>query len=320
MRLLPRLRDRWLLKRIPPGPSVRLDQRRIFIMPTAVGLSFIIALMLMLIAAINYENSLAYALTFLLGSLFVVTILHTWRNLAGLELQAGGSEAVFVGEQARLRVRLESRGRLYQAVALGWPASGLQQVDVPAGGTCDVELSLPTEHRGWLRPGRLRVESRFPLGILVAWSWIDLQLATLVYPQPAEGELPQTGGHAEEQGDGGRVQGVGIDDYQGLRPWQPGDSRRRMNWKAYSRGQGLLVKDFSAFAGEDPLLDFDALGGDVESRLSVLCHCVVELSAHQRPFALSLPGLSFDAGTGVEHRGRCLRALALFGLPPEVQR
>ncbi len=320
MRLLPRLREGWLLKRIPPGPSVRLDQRRIFIMPTAVGISFIIALILMLIAAINYENSLAYALTFLLGSVFLVAILHTWRNLAGLELQAGGSEAVFLGEQARLRVRLESRSRLYQAVAVGWPRSGLQLVDVPAGGTCDVELSMPTECRGWLRPGRLRVESRFPLGILVAWSWIDLQLATLVYPQPSDGDLPQTGGHAEQESDGVRVRGIGIDDYQGLRPWQPGDSRKRLNWKAFSRGQGLLVKDFSALAGEDPLLDFDALDGDVESRLSLLCHWVVELSEHQQPFALSLAGTTLGVGAGAEHRSRCLRELALFGLSAEAQR
>ncbi|HAQ88254.1 MAG TPA: DUF58 domain-containing protein, partial [Pseudomonas sp.] len=42
MRVLPRIRDRWLLKRIPPGPSVRLNQRRIFIMPTAVGMSFLV--------------------------------------------------------------------------------------------------------------------------------------------------------------------------------------------------------------------------------------------------------------------------------------
>jgi len=109
--LLPRFRDRWLLRRIPPASSVRLNQRRIFIMPTAVGLAFLVALLLMLLTAINYQNSLAYGLTFQLGSLYLVTILHTWRNLAGLVLQAGGSTAAFVGEQALLRVRLESPGR-----------------------------------------------------------------------------------------------------------------------------------------------------------------------------------------------------------------
>lgn len=319
MRVLPRIRDRWLLKRVSPGPSVRLDQRRIFIMPTAVGMTYILALLLMLIAAINYQNSLAYALTFLLGSVFVVAILHTWRNLAGLVLHAGGSEPVFVGEQARLRVRLESRGRLYQAVSVGWPKSGLQQVDVPAGGTCELELSLPTERRGWLRPGLLRVESRFPLGILVAWSWVDLQLSTLVYPRPLEGDLPQARGFDEEGNEGSRVSGAGIDDYQGLRSWQPGDSRKRLNWKAYSRGQGLLVKDFSALAGQDPVLDFDLLDGDIESRLSLLCYWVVELSARQQPFALHVAGNTINAAAGIEHRSRCLRELALFGLPEDKQ-
>lgn len=59
----------------------------------------------MLLVGINYQNSLAYGLTFLLMAVFVVTILHTYRNLAGLVLKAGGGAAVFVGEQACFRVR-----------------------------------------------------------------------------------------------------------------------------------------------------------------------------------------------------------------------
>lgn len=317
MRWLPRLRERWLLQRIPPGPSVRLDQRRIFIMPTGIGLTYLVAMVLMLLAAINYQNSLAYALTFLLGSVYVVAILHTWRNLAGLILQAAGAEPVFLGEQARLRVRLESPGRAYQAVALGWPRSGLQVLDVPAGGTCEVELSLPTDRRGWLRPGRLRVESRFPLGILVAWSWVDLQLAALVYPRPEAASLPARVGEGDDEDRGLHAAVRGADDFQGLRQWQPGDSRRRLHWKAFSRGQGLLVKDFAALAGQEPLLDLEALGGELESRLSILCHWVVELSARQQPFSLKLGGQPVGPDLGTDHRALCLRELALFGQAQE---
>ncbi len=315
MRFLPRFRERWLLRRIPPASSVRLDQRRIFIMPTAVGVAFVVALLLMLVAAMNYQNSLAYALTFLLGSVFLVAIVHTWRNLAGLVLQAGGSTPVFLGEQARLQVRLESRGRMHQAVAVGWPISGLQLTDVPAGGIRELELMLPTTRRGWLRPGRLRVESRFPLGILVAWTWVDLQLAALIYPQPVEGELPLSAGATDDESTGAGIQGGGVDDYQGLRSWQPGDSRRRLHWKAFSRGQGLLVKDFAALAGHEPLLDLGLLNGDLEARLSLLCHGVIELSARQQPFALRLEDRQIGPDSGQHHRDECLRALALFGLP-----
>lgn len=299
---------------MPAAASVQLSQRRIFIVPTRMGMAFIAALLLMLLAAINYQNSLAYGLTFLLASVFVVTILHTYRNLAGLVLHAGGGVAVFAGEQARLRVRLESRGRAHEAVALAWPPAEAQRQDVPAAGSCECELSLPAPRRGWLRPGRLRVESRFPLGILVAWSWVDLDQAVLVYPRPLEGELPLAAGGREDEREQGRLTlGQGSDDFQGLRSYQPGDSRKRLHWKAYSRGQGLLVKDFAAQSGRDLLLDFAVLSGDVESRLSLLCHWVLLLSERQQPFALSLPGSVLAVDIGERHREQCLRALALHG-------
>lgn len=306
--------NRWLSRRIPPAASVRLNQRRIFIIPSQVGLAFMVALLLMLLAAINYQNSLAYALTFLLSSVFVVAILHTYRNLAGLILKAGAAPAVFAGEPATFRVRLESSARAHQAVSLGWPPVDLQTLDVPATGQVECQLNLPTTQRGWLRPGRLRVESRFPLGILVAWSWVDLDQQVLVYPRPLAGDLPLSAGTSDDQEEeGSRAHGQGVDDYQGLKSYQPGDSKRRLHWKAYSRGQGLLVKDFASITGRDLYLDFESLGGDVETRLSLLCHWVLQLSERQQPFALSLPGQVLAANTGELHRDACLRALALFG-------
>lgn len=309
--------NRWLARRIPAATTVRLTQRRIFIIPSRVGAVFMLALLLMLLAAINYQNSLAYGLTFLLASVFVVAILHTYRNLAGLILKAGSAPAVFVGESASFRVRLESSQRPHQAVSLGWPPAEMQTQDVAALGVSECQLSLPALQRGWLRPARLRVESHFPLGILVAWSWVDLDQRVLVYPRPVAGELPLSAGVSEEQDEeGSRPHGQGVDDYQGLKSYQPGDSKRRLHWKAYSRGQGLLVKDFAAITGRDVQLDFDALAGDVESRLSLLCHWVLQLSERQQPFALNLSGQLLAADSGELHRDACLRALALYGRAP----
>jgi uncharacterized protein (DUF58 family) len=308
--------SRWLAKRIPPASSVLLNQRRIFIIPSRTGAAFMVVLLLMLLAAINYQNSLAYSLTFLLTSLFIVAILHTYRNLAGLTVKALGSNPVFAGEHGDFRLQLLSGNRPHQAIALGWAASEMQVLDVAAGGVSDCALGLLASQRGWLRPGRLRVESRFPLGILVSWSWLDLDQALLVYPRPIVADLPtNAGGGAEEEQDGVRIRGQGSDDFQGLRNYQPGDSKKRLHWKAYSRGQGLLVKDFAALAGRDIWLDFSQLGGDVETRLSKLCHWVLQLSASQQPFGLRLPGLELPVASGAAQRDAGLRALALFGSP-----
>jgi len=309
--------QRWLARRIPPASRIKLDHRRIFILPTRTGGSFALVLFLMLLVAINYQNSLAYGLTFLLLSLGVLGILHTYRNLSGLILSAGVARSVFVGEAVQLRLKLESDGHAHQAIALGWDAEHLQQVDVPGEGLTEVELTLPAQRRGWLHAPRLRVESAYPLSILRTWSWLDLQQSALIYPRPLPGAMPLLKGvqpHAEDHGQA--TQGPGVDDYQGLRLYQPGDNRRRLHWKAYSRGQGLLVKDFTDLSGHDLCLDFMALGGDIEERLSRLCHWVLILSQRHQPFALRLPGFLSPVSSGEQHRETCLRALALYGVRP----
>ncbi len=53
----------WLARRLPPVKSIRLQQQHIFIVPTRTGIAYAAALLLMLLVAINYQNSLAYALT-----------------------------------------------------------------------------------------------------------------------------------------------------------------------------------------------------------------------------------------------------------------
>ncbi|HEY0285467.1 MAG TPA: DUF58 domain-containing protein [Pseudomonas sp.] len=306
--------QRWVIRRIPQASRITLDHRRIFILPTRVGGTYALVLFLMLLVSINYQNSLAYGLTFLLLSVAILAIVHTYRNLSGLILSAGSARSVFVGEPVQLRLRLESAGHSHQAVAVGWDSEQLQQTDVAAEHLIEVELTLPAVSRGWLQAPRLRVESVFPLSIFRAWSWLDLGQTVLIYPRPVPGTLPLLKGaqpHVEDQGQATR--GQGVDDYQGLRLYQPGDSRRRLHWKAYSRGQGLLVKDFTELSGNDLCLDFMALGGDIEERLSRLCYWVLELSQRQQPFALRLPGFLSAVDSGHVHRETCLRALALFG-------
>lgn len=306
---------RWLARRYPVGQRVRLDRRKVLILPSRAGLGLGILLVFLLLLAINYQNSLAYALAFLLIALALVTLLHTWRNLAGLQLRAAAAEAVHVGQSAGFHVLLESR-RPRPAIALGWVGEPSTLLDVPAGGALDVPLSLAASRRGWLRAPRLRVETRFPLGLWVAWSWVDLQQRALVYPRPAEG-LPT---FSHEGGEGGQARpvGEGLDDFRGLRPYQPADGRRRLDWKAYARGQGLRVKDFAAQAGDRCLLDLAQLAGPLEERLANLCAGVLRFSEQGVTFELRLATERLGPAIGRAHRDACLRALALYGLEDEA--
>ena len=309
--MMPAMRGkRWLERRVPASRRVRLGRRQVFILPTRAGLMFAVALLPMLLVAINYQNSLAYGLTFLLVSVALVALLHTWRVLLGIELRAVPTEATFAGQAACFQVLLEA-DNARQAIALGWSRSERVFTDIPLAGQGRIELLLPAPHRGWLPAPRLRVESRFPLGLWVAWSWVDLQQRALVYPQPLGGPLALGRSVGDEEGS--QPAGEGVDDFRGLRQHQPADGARRLDWKAFSRGQGLRVKEFAGLAGGEWLLDLERLPGPLEDRLSRLCQAVLELSAEGRPFELRLGGKCLGPASGTTHREACLRALALHG-------
>lgn len=304
--------NRWLKRRIPAASQVRLNHRQIFIIPTRAGLGLLLLLAVMLLGAINYQNSLVYAVTFILGSLFWVSLHHTYRNLASLELHASGSHAVFAGEAAPLQVRLLAPRHAHQGLILSWPDTQPQRLDVDKQGDRRIDLYHPTAQRGWFSPGRLRIETRYPLGWFVAWSLVDLDWKVLVYPKPLSLPLPAM--RSEGEGDGNQPLGEGVDDFQGLRNYQPGDSRRRLDWRAYSRGQGLHSKIFAEPLQNTLWLDLEQTPGvDIEQRISYLCGWIMQLEQQSRPYGLSLAGARLGPAMGEAHRDQCLRALALYG-------
>lgn len=298
------------------GGGVRLVHRRVFILPTAAGWGFALLLLTMLLGAINYNNSLAYALTFLLAGLGQVAIHHTWRNLTGLELQAGAVRDGFAGGAAAYELILHNPDRRDRRAIAAWSeADRPRLVTIPAGGTVSLWLSRPAPHRGRLALGTVTLETRFPLGLFRAWSRVGFDTAAWIYPRPAEaaGEPPLASRHPSDSGDQGR----GTDDFRGFRPFHEGDSLRHVNWKAVARGQGWLTKEFGGDRMEERWLDWERLEGlDAETRLSWLCRWVLDAGRDHQYFGLRLPGRSLGPAQGPAHRDACLRALAAFGETP----
>ena len=91
----------WLFRPKIDSGTVTLNQRRIFILPTRQGFGFAVLLLVMLLGDVNYNLSLGYVLTFLLGTTAMMTMLHAFRNMAQLEIRAGRVDAVFAGEMAQ---------------------------------------------------------------------------------------------------------------------------------------------------------------------------------------------------------------------------
>jgi uncharacterized protein (DUF58 family) len=301
---------RWLDQRIPRRREVTLNQRRIFIFLSAQGAVMGLVLLALFIAGLNYANNLLLGLSFFLGSLVVVTIHHTYANLSGLRIVAVGTEPAFAGEKAGFRLLLESTsGRQHQSLWFHW---GDAEAYVPyVTTTLDLGLYLTALQRGLFHPPRLKIVSYFPLGLLRAWTWLDLDLEALVYPAPLASDIIPTGIGRDTEGPVERVRGT--DDFDGLRRYVAGDSLAHVSWRHLARGQGVLTKMYAdELAGSD-MLDWQYYSGiDIETRLSHLSWWVVRLASQDKVYGLRLPGREIAVGQGLGHRDNCLEALALF--------
>ena len=303
---------RWINRRLPPQREITLDRFRLFVFPSLPGFVYLLLCLLVWLLGTNYDNNLALLLTYLLVSLFVVAILHTFNNLSGLTLTALGGQTAFAGEDVELEVLLSRNGkRRYENIQLGWSGGSLATVDVIDSAEQRVKLFVPTTKRGWFNPGRLLVVTHYPLGLIRVWTWLDLDIKALVYPAPvAAGAPPPALG---QHGDGEQLHEAGAEDFSGLKDYQPGHSLRHVAWKQYARGRGLYLKEYADYLASGCWLDWDALEGlPREERLSRLCHWVIEMAKTPDDYGLRLPGEEVAPAAGLDHKHRLLRALALF--------
>jgi uncharacterized protein (DUF58 family) len=292
---------------------ISLHRRRLYILPTRTGIAFGALLLLMLIAGLNYANSMALLVTFLLAALGLVAMHGCHRTLLGLNVTELSSQDSFAGRQATLQLRLTNT-TTQPRVALELDGTGVAPTmcTAPANGEALMTLQLATPRRGLMPVERLRLASSWPFGLFRAWTWMHVTHDVIVYPHP-EGHrpLPQCAG---ERSGGAPRESAEADEWATLRAFRDGDSPRQVAWKAYARGAPLLVKEYTASGGSERLFDFAALAGlDTEQRLSQLARWILMCAADGERFGLQLPHSFIDLDQGQVHRQRCLRALARFG-------
>jgi uncharacterized protein (DUF58 family) len=303
----------FISKRSGPFPGeARLSRDRVYILPTRHGVLFGALLAVLLVGSINYEKSLGFMLTFLLAAVGHNAMLATWRNLAGLKLKAQPATAVFSGETARFVVQLVNESMLDRyAISIQHQDKDGDTVDCAGSDQALISFDCPGRRRGRLYPGRFKLYSQYPMGLFVAWTWIDLSMQAIVYPSPAR--LPPVITSSISQSGDLDQPGPGQDNFSHLRNYHRGDSLRHVSWKAAAKSSQMLTKQFSGAGIRQQWIDwFDIDATGTEHRLSIMAALVISAQQENHHYGLRLPGQAIEPDSGQAHYHQCLRALALY--------
>lgn len=305
-RRLPALTRR---RRAEPLP-IRIDRRRIYVLPTGFGLAFGALLFVMLLGALNYNNNPALLLTCLLGAAAGASLFLGFRDLSGIELRRLQAPPTHADGVLALQFHFTGAGRPRTALQL---RRGDRRVpfSLPAEGATEVALELPPTPRGWFHPGPLRLSTEWPLGLFHFWSWVHPDVEILVLPALETPPAPFPGGSGQRRS--GLHHGDPGEDYASLREYRACDPLRLIAWKPSARHETLLVREAEQVSGDLHVFDHAALPGlDGEARIRRLAAWVVAAEARGEAYLLRLPGEEFGPGLGPRQRNDCLRALALL--------
>ncbi len=268
----------------------------------------------MLLGSINYNNNLGFLLVFLLGSITLVSMIHTYRNLLGVEILSVSATPVF--SQKTVMFKFLVRAGTIQRNAIGFKIDNEPPVfeNINKKSDATIAAKVRTQSRGILKPGRTTIWTRYPLGLFHAWTVVRADISCVVYPKPIAGPLRVAGNQGGDEADEHEVQ-RGVDDFSGLKHYQPGDPIGRISWKSISKGMGVFTKDFSGDSGRTIILDYGAVKtDDVEHKLSRMTDMVLKAHNMNADYGLFLPGRTIAPDKGERHKHACLKALAVFGL------
>jgi uncharacterized protein (DUF58 family) len=299
------------LRRPEPLP-IRLDRRRIYVLPTGFGVSFGLLLFVMLIGSLNYANNPALLLTCLFGAAGGASLFIGFRAMNGLALTRASADECHAGAPLTLRLRLAPASRTRPSLRLRY-GDVETAFALRAGIESDVIVTVPTAQRGWLRIGRVRMSTDYPLGLFHIWSWLNPDSEFLIYPaiETPPPALPAGDGREDVLARAGAGE-----DHAGLRDYRVTDPPRLIAWKASARHDTLLVRDAEYRSSDALLFDYATIRGiDHEARIRRLTAWVLVAESAQREYIMRLPDGALGPAVGTLQRQACLRALALFEPP-----
>ena len=332
-----------------------MKRENIKLRPTGLWLVFGPILGCMWLAAVNYANNLVYAILYLVGSLSLISIFHTWRNLSLVEVEHIRVYPAFVGEDVQVDIFLRVPGRqpVYGLTLsrvndeAGLPRRSLFQwlwrhyiegaeeesvwakrplsltirgegntLRIEPGDSCATEGVFPAVRRGMYRLDMVQIKSAYPFGLFWASFNVAVNAEYFIYPKPKGTEdWPELRSGGENGSPFSQKPG---DDFYGVRPYTPAESLRHVDWKAYARGRPLSVKQFTGGGSLELWLDASSMERmPLEDRLSQLALWIVNAEKAEIPYALKLGRTTLSLGLGPTQSRRALETLAVAGMGSE---
>jgi uncharacterized protein (DUF58 family) len=295
--------------------------------PTRAGWLFFAITLGVGFAAFNTGNNLMYLVLSLMLGFLVLSGVLSESSLRGIRVRRRLPRELYAGTENTIVLEISNEQQRVSAFAVvvvdrriaehhgGSHESRSFALRVAAGDTVRRPYRFQPERRGYVQFYEFQVFTRFPFGLFSKSLTIPARETALVYPELEAIRTPPNFGSPRDAGERVSAPAGSGADAIGLREHTPGDSMRRIHWRASMRRRALLVREVEsehAAEVEVKLRTRNAKHGEsFELAVRWAASEIAALLDADTRVALRTDDDLIAADDGARHRARLLSYLAL---------
>ncbi len=316
--------DHWLKRKIPASSHQTLSRRNIFIMPTRFGFAYLFFVFLLFILGTNYQNNIIMLLSYLLASLFITVMMHSFYNFSNLSFKSIPIQTGFAKQIIIFPIKITAKKKhfdltfsFFNKVNNTNNHDNKVHITQCESGVTKIELPCYCDKRGVHILGRVKILSEYSLGLFVTWTQLDFGHKAIVFPKPKEMHTNYRQSFNVAEGESTKLNELlmlaGSDDFSELKSHLPGESLSRIAWKQVAKGQGKYSKQYQSQKSNVLwLMLADMPSSELETQLQLLTFLIIEYSRTNQIFGMKLNSHSIEPASGQTHQLKCLTALAYY--------
>ncbi|MFY8274992.1 DUF58 domain-containing protein [Pseudoalteromonas sp. SSDWG2] len=301
-----------LLRNKHKKKRITLDHSTLYVLPSKLGMFFLLIAVLNFLLATNYQNNLIHVCAYLMLVLVLMSLIQAYVNMKGLTIEFVDIPDCFSNQPSAMKLRVKNEYRTSHAIKINWQGTCVL-VDYADDVMSDVVITCHNDKRGKYNAQRMKISSTFPFGLAQVWSYLDTNAPYFVYPSPLN-HSQSLAVHDSDEDNAAQSKHVqsGNDEFDGLKEQKHFVDYRRISWKHYAKREQTLVKEFVTESNQSRILDFAQFQTNTEQALCMMAYSVEMAKNSQTPLAMRLPTASFGQENSATHYQKLLRALATF--------
>lgn len=285
---------------------------------TREGRRFLLAALLIAVAALNTGNNLIYLILSLMLSFVVISYLILRLNLAGLVLNVSVAGPVFAEEQVPIELLVYNNKKIPVYSVIITASDSATQVycgHIAGHGVLRSSMLMVFRKRGLYGYGNFVVQSGFPFILFRKSISVPVSGQVLVYPKLFDVREMLAVVEGRQKEGLVAIRGRGDEIYS-LRDFQYGDDWRRIHWKASAKQDGFLIRENAEYVSQkvsillDNLLPRDNM--NFEAAVSAAASLTKQCLESGYPVRFIAVGKTIPFGSGHEHLDLILETLALI--------